>query len=350
MSYRDYLQAKSFEDDVRSDISKQTRSIIASNEELQREHIRVLEASSEAVSSGFEQLSYDIHALSEEVARLGAAIHWGFSQLLMQAARMNDTLEELLKIAKTPAQTWAYEQYEIARDAFRRELFDDALDYLNRAINGYAGNTGYKLEHRFYYLLGAIRMGSFRNTSPEIVSLEQAEQAFLTAAKYARSDSDFSTDAKMDAKRFAFVNAVKNSKVGLDYRERASIEANRGQACLSYLAAGRAAYCQGKIAEAVQYTQLASKCDFPIVHFQMAKLRMHQGDPDSALESLKKAIEGDRAYSLKAAEDADFRPYKIKVDALIAMLCEQARKEADAVFLVLSVWRLPIHFQQDQYL
>lgn len=37
-SYRGYLQARSFEDALKSHISKQTRLLIASNEEFQRDH------------------------------------------------------------------------------------------------------------------------------------------------------------------------------------------------------------------------------------------------------------------------------------------------------------------------
>jgi tetratricopeptide (TPR) repeat protein len=313
LSYRDYLQTKSFEDDIRSDISKQTRSIIASNEELQREHIKVLEESAEAISSGFEQLSYEVSALSGEISQLRAAFQWGFTQLLMDTARLNDTLDELLRIAKTPAQTWAYEQFEIARDAFGRGLYDDALDYVTRAINGHASNSGYKLEGRFHYLLGTIRLGNFKNNSPHIIDLERAEQAFLDAAKYVTPESDRTKDLRIDPGSYGFLKF-------------------RGQACLSYLAAGWAAYCQGKIEDAERHTQLALKCDIPEAHFQVAKIRMHKGNVEPALQALEKAIQRDRGYSLKAAADPDFRSHRAQLDALLCDIRDQARKKAEALF------------------
>ena len=227
LSYFDYLQAKSFESSFKSEISKHTRSIIASNEELRQQHI----AAMESVSSGIEQLSFDVQELT-------ATFQWGFSELLTAVGRVNDALTELVKIAKTPAQAWAYEQFEIARDAFRQGLYQEALEYLDRAINGYSGNTGHKLEYRFHYLLGTIRLGSFQNTSKDIVSLTEAENAFLSAARYARHDHPK--------------------------------EAGR-----ALLAAGWAAYCQGKMPEATQHSEQAVLLipDLAEGHFQLAKIQ-----------------------------------------------------------------------------
>lgn len=298
LSYRDYLQAESFEDSFKSDISKHTRSIIASNEELQREHISVSEALSTAVSSGFEQLSFDLQTLAQGVSELNATFQWGFSELLTIVGRVNDTLTELVRIAKTPAQTWAYEQFEIARDAFRQDLHHEALEYLDRAINGYAGNTGYKLEYRFHYLLGTIRLGSFRNNSRDVVNLIEAENAFLNAARYARRDQPK--------------------------------EAGR-----AFLAAGWTAYCQGKMRDAKQYTEQALSLypDLGEAHFQAAKIQMHVGSPDHALPSLRQAIELDRGYSIKAAADNDFKRYEAKVHALLDTLRQEAKEKAETALV-----------------
>lgn len=263
LSYIDYLQARSFETSFKSELSRQTRSIIASNAELRKHHIEIIEK----VSSGVEQLSFDVQALSGEVSELNATFQWGFSELLTSLGRVNDSLAELVKISKTPAQTWAYEQFEIARDAFRQGLFDEALEYLDRAINGYSGNTGYKLEYRFHYLLGTIRMGSFQNTSSDVVNLAESELAFLSAAKYARRDHPE--------------------------------EAGR-----ALLGAGWAAYCQGKMADATRYTDqtLVLIPDLAEGHFQRAKIQMHIDHCDSSLSSLKRAIEIDRGIRSEPLE------------------------------------------------
>ncbi len=89
LSYRDYLQAKSFEDGFRSEISKQTRSIIASNEQLQRDHISVSRSLHTAIAEGFEELSFDMKALTAGVSELTAAFDWGFSALLAAVGRVD---------------------------------------------------------------------------------------------------------------------------------------------------------------------------------------------------------------------------------------------------------------------
>lgn len=294
LSYIDYLQARSFETSFKSELSRQTRSIIASNAELRKHHIEIIEK----VSSGVEQLSFDVQALSGEVSELNATFQWGFSELLTSLGRVNDSLAELVKISKTPAQTWAYEQFEIARDAFRQGLFDEALEYLDRAINGYSGNTGYKLEYRFHYLLGTIRMGSFQNTSSDVVNLAESELAFLSAAKYARRDHPE--------------------------------EAGR-----ALLGAGWAAYCQGKMADATRYTDqtLVLIPDLAEGHFQRAKIQMHIDHCDSSLSSLKRAIEIDRGYSIRAAGDDDFKRYDAKVYTLLDAFRQDAKAKAEALLV-----------------
>jgi tetratricopeptide (TPR) repeat protein len=288
LRYQDYLQAKSFEDGLREEISSASRSIIASNEELARDHIAVLKSISSEMTSGFEQLSYDVRALSDGVAELNSTFQWGFSEVLTRLGGLNDSLNELIRIAKTPAQTWAYEQFEIARDAFRRELYDDGIQYLNRAISGHGDNTGYNLEYRFHYLLGTIRIGSFKNHSQEIVDPLRAEQAFLNAGKYARRD-------------------------------------HPKEAARSYLGAGWAAYCQGNMQAAEGHTRDAMALDPSLAeaHFQFAKVQMHTGNPTAALGPLRSAIRLDRGYTVKACTDGDFGLYQEQVDSLL----EDLRRE-----------------------
>ena len=282
LRYIDYLQAKSFENSLRTEISSSSRRIIASNEELARDHISVLESTSLAMMSGFDQLSFDLRKVSEDISELNATFQWGFSEVLTCLGGLNDSLDELIEIAKTPAQTWAYNQFEIARDAFRQELYDDAVQYLNRAISGYGDQTGYSLEYRFHYLLGMIRLGSFKNHSKQIVDPQQAEQAFLNAAKYARHD-------------------------------------HPKEAARSLLGAGWAAYCQGDMQAAERHTREAVALDDSLAeaYFQLAKILMHCRNPKAALIPLRTAITLDRGYTLKSCSDGDFTAYQQEVDSLI---------------------------------
>jgi len=291
LSYADYLQARSFEKSVANEIRAQTRSLIASNEQLVREHISL----TAGLTEGFERLAFDVEA---GLTELNATFEWGISKILIELGKTNDSLAKLVKAAKTPAQTWACEQFEIARDAFRRELYPEALESLNRAINGYAGNTGYRLDHRFHFLLGTIRMGSYTNWSPEILDLAEAENAFLLAAKYAG---------------------------GAEPRESGH----------AFLAAGWAAYCQGNIEAAILHTKQAIGM-VPLcgeAFYQLAKIFAHVRKCDECLAQLCEAVALDRNYILRAGSDGDFKRIDADLNQFLSKLCDGARARADELIL-----------------
>jgi formylglycine-generating enzyme required for sulfatase activity len=306
LSHHDYLQAKSFVSDVTSatrnaakkvsmDISRQTRDIIASNESLQREHLELLNASTDrtvgALNDGFERLSYSMDAgfdrLSEGISELNATFHWGFGAVLASLGHMNDTLSELVKIAKTPVQTVAFEHFEIARDAFRKRLYRESLEELDKAIFGDHTSAGYKLEWRFHQMKGTLQLG-FADCDMSLYDLAKAEESFLTAARYGE------TDYPHDAGR-------------------------------AFLSAGWAAYCQGKMKQALAHTEQAMALHPEIgeVFFQASKVQMALGDVASALPMLAKAIDIDRFYALKAAGDGDFQQH----DAQLRSFLDALRKE-----------------------
>lgn len=306
LSYADYLQAKTFIKDITTsnlnagkhismEISHQTREIIASNEALARENISVMEASNtrlaSTVSDGLSELSdtisYGLQDISSGISELNGKFHWGFSQMIAGMGRMNDSLEELIKIAKTPAQTAAYEQFEIARDAFRKELYVECMEALNKAISGDHTSTGYKLEWRFHQMKGTLLLG-FVGGDMTLINLAGAEDSFLLAARYAKAD----------------------------------FPQHAGHA---FLSAGWAAYCQNKLKDSLNHTEqaIAIHPSLGEAFFQASKIYMALDQIDTALPILGKAIDFDRFFALKAASDGDFRKY----DKHLREFLESFRKE-----------------------
>lgn len=154
LSYQDYLQGGSFVGDITGasrdagrrvamEVSRSTRSLIASQELMAREGIAAQEKMTGAIQAGFETLSYGLADISSGIAELNGTFHWGFSEMLAQLGHMNDTLSELVKIAKTPVQTVAFNHFEIARDAFRQGLYKEALEELGKAVSGDHTSPGY---------------------------------------------------------------------------------------------------------------------------------------------------------------------------------------------------------------
>lgn len=336
LSYEDYLTARSFSKDtisatreagrrVSMDISQQTREIIASDQALAREGISAIEASTERISGtvsegfsdlsdamdeGFSRLSYDLQDISSGIAELNATFHWAFGQVIASVGRMNDTLSDLIKIARTPAQTAAYEQYEIARDAFRQKLYAECLESLEKAISGDRTSPGHKLEWRFHQMKGTIQLG-WAGGDLTLIDHTKAEESFLLAARYAKAD----------------------------YPEHAA---------QSFLSAGWVAYCQGKIKEALAHTEAAISINprFGEAFFQAAKVLMALGDVDAALPMLEKAIDIDRFYALKAAGDGDFQKHEKNLsDFLDALREEKYRQSVPLVKNALEklrFWRGPL--------
>lgn len=327
-SWYDYLQFESFEESIRGEMRSSTRELIATREQLAREHIRVTESLASNLSTGLqrlssnlsaeiEELSFDLKRVQHGISTLNSTFEWGFSEVLTTIGHVADSLNDLILIAKNPAKNWNYEHFEDAREAYRKGLYTEAIDSLNKAIDGYGDHTGYKLEYRFHQWLGIIRMGSFLNRSPDVVQLPEAKKAFLNAARYSRHD----------------------------YPK---------EAALAYLAAGRAAYCQGEMQEARTYSQQAISLDASLgeAHFQLAKVLMHDNDVEAGLEALKQAIQIDYKYTTKWSADADFHPHSIKIDALVASLREDAKQlvnekltdlEANILFLEqLRTEKLPL--------
>ncbi len=258
----------------------------------------------ETLSYGLSRISSGLSAISSGISELNATFHWGFSEMLAQLGHMNDTLSELVKIAKTPVQTVAFNHFEIARDAFRQGLYKEALEELDKAVSGDHTSPGYKLEWRFHHLKGIIRLG-FVDCDLSLVNLAEAEESFLAAARYAK------TDYSQDAGR-------------------------------AFLSAGWASYCRGKMAEALAHTEQAMSVypGLAEAFFQASKVLMAQGNAQKALSLLGKAIESDRFYALKAAGDGDFQKHDAKLrDFLEAMRQEKHRQLTPKIIKALETLR-----------
>jgi tetratricopeptide (TPR) repeat protein len=301
--YRDYLQAKSFVRDITASvkqvqysISESTRETIGTLEQIHERGYELATAIGSQLSEGFETISWKLDDVSQGIDSLNAKFDWGFGQMIAGIGRVNDTLQELVAIAKTPTATWSFEQYEIARDAIRRGLYPEALEALLHAINGHGNHIGYKLEFRFHYVLGILYLGDAENTDPTILDLTKAESSFLTAARYAKTD----------------------------YRKEAGV---------ALTAAGWAAYCQGKLKEAEEYTRqaIAIYSQDGEAFYQLAKIQMHTNRASEAAPNLSRAIDTDPNYSIKSATDPDFLKHETDLKAVIEerrVAAQQSAKRA----------------------
>ena len=235
-------------------------------------------------------------SIASEGDRLARTFTWGFSEIQASLGGMQTTLQDLLKTAKTPSQTAAYEHFEIARDAFRKGLYPECLDALGQAIHGVAGvSAGYKLEWRFHQLRGLILLGSHENPDGQSMNPVEAEACFLMAARYAKAN------APKDAAR-------------------------------AFLSAGWAAYVQvdrtdsPKLSQSLEHTQRALELDPELGEalFQEAKFQMALGRPAEGLPALRRAAEREILFLAKAAADGDFRRHSGELDRFLEALKQES--------------------------
>jgi len=241
-----------------------------------------------AMSDGFSMLGDQMNQVAGEISGLNANFQWGFGQMIAQMGGMNDALNTLIKLAKEEVQRLAYNHFEIARDAYRRGLYEECLEELKKAIEGDHVSPGYKLEWRFHQMMGVVRLGFF-NCNLDLVDPSQAEHSFLLAARYAGAD-------------------------------------NPEEAAVAFLGAGWAAFVQGKLTEALKHTDqaVALYSDLTEALFQAAKIRMASNKPGEALRLLRQAIQQSPAYVVKASADGDFRRHEAELNTFLeAMRQEQ---------------------------
>jgi tetratricopeptide (TPR) repeat protein len=326
MSYKAYLQAKSFVDDIRWDISEVNLNVSASKEALEQQGFRIeqaversgaavanrLDRVGDALSAGFltihanlGEIRTDLRSIEGRINEFSAKFDWGIARLEAAIGGVQDSLQELIRLAKNPEHTWAWEQFAIAWDAFNRNLYPESLEYVERAINGHQGHTGYRLEHRFHDLLAWIRRGDYQNAG-DLMDLPKAEEAYLNSARYAGAT-------------------------------------HRLGAARSLLGAGWVAYCQGKIAEAQSHTERAlGFAEFGELNYQLAKILMHRHAVEPALGYLAKALRSDSLYAPRCFADGDFLAHEqdvrqvVKRERDVALECcrEFSKATRDMIGLV----------------
>lgn len=108
---------------------------------LQRRQIDLQRENSERQIGALETLNYHMADVMDGIWELNSTFQWGISRVLVNLGGLNDSFEKLIKIARTPSQTWAYEQFEIAREAFTKGHYNDALKSVQIAIDGYGSNA-----------------------------------------------------------------------------------------------------------------------------------------------------------------------------------------------------------------
>lgn len=310
-----WRQNKQYERSMRYGIDNAARQIVASNEQLAGRNIRALEEvrggltlieqSVEGVAEEIRKQTEDIRSVRDAVVdganQVTSALYWGFTQTFALIGRTNDKLDALIRVARTPSQTWALEQFDNARDEYRRGLYGEALESVERAINGYGGNPGYKTEFRFHMLLGTLRLGDNQNADASVLDAALAETAFLNATRYSGTDYPLESG-----------NAL--------------------------IWAGRAAFVRRDFEAALEHTRagIGLAPYHSIGHYQLSRLLLIHSRRSDAIEHLARAVALNPELSLSALADHEFLDDRDALQEGLAEALHRLKKNFTESFSALS--------------
>ncbi|MDH5552541.1 MAG: hypothetical protein OEX82_04350 [Nitrosomonas sp.] len=208
-----------------------------------------------------------------------ALFEWGFTEAITQLNAMNLNISELIKISKTPDQTWAFEQFDRSRDFLLNcGLIENSLDYINRAIEGYGNHPGIHDEARFYMLRGSIYLGNLDHIETRFVDIIKARSDFNLAARYSKE-----VDKALHAKALGLV--------------------------------GWTHYCCGEMEEATHWFGAAVAVDSnqADIHFHYSKALMQNNRTEDGIKEFGLALRLNSEYGKRAAGDSDLMRHKNRV-------------------------------------
>lgn len=282
--YANYLQQLSFNSDIVSSQGEIARNIAGSvdaaaativfgTDRASRQLEDKLAEVIRSVEVGSRLAGDALNRVDQSLERLSTLLGWEATRQAAQLSRLHEDLEELVRLVKTPAQTAAYEQYEIAREAFAGGLYPEALEGLHQAIKGSGGHPGYVLEWRFHYLRGTILLG-FAGCDVSLLNAGEAESAFALAARYARAS--FPREAARAA-----------------------------------MLAGQAAFIDGRASDALKRMRDALVLDDTLLEarYQEARVLSTIGPFDDAQTPLRSVIEADSLFLVRLSSDVAFQSH-----------------------------------------
>ncbi len=225
---------------------------------------------------GIEYVSVQLDDIKRNAARTNALLEWGFTETINQHSAINQNFSEFIKTSKTPDQIVDFEQFDKSRDLlFNQGLVEDALDLINRAIEGHGNRPEFHDEARFYLLRGSIFLGNLDHIEPRFVDLVKARSDFNLAAIYSKE-----MDKALHAKALGLV--------------------------------GWTHYCCGEMEEATHWFRSAVEVDSnqADIHFHYSKALIQKNRIEDGIKEFGVALRLNSEYGKRAAGDSDLMLHK----------------------------------------
>jgi tetratricopeptide (TPR) repeat protein len=238
-------------------------------------------ASQERIAEGIDRVNFGVERISDGLESLEAAFQWGFDELIWQVEEQRMVLQQILEVLQKPLDTQAKELKARADEAYRNGWFDDALsDFAESEKKN-------RYDFTIHQSLGNIYLFEKKDS-------EKALEYYEKAVRYARPKSAYHAS-------LAFIHI----------------------ALIKYFHGDFTGACQAT-SQAIALTPLLYEA-----HYQHAQYCANLGKYDEALDHIKKAVEGDRYYSVKVFSEKDFNVMKEQLVSFFIEMRNEKRSVAN---------------------
>jgi tetratricopeptide (TPR) repeat protein len=313
VTYKQWCQAESFLSDIKgslntqsnqvrnsiheqtSVISHQTKTIIASSDQM----VSVLEDGFNRISqineSGFNQVASAIEAMHSD-------LNYNLGILIQRIEYQNSLLNSILHTLQTPFETQVKEFYSKGCLLIQQGILDKAAEYFNRSLLLPTGDIFFPS----YYQLGRLYL-SGKEEIMDMIDPEKANYYLLIAEKYG-------TGILRTNERFKPVLADCKFLISQSYYFQLTGKNNAAENEL--------------LNNAIKYSEEAVMLNPNLSqgYYHLAKYFSYKNDVDKSMSYLQKAIEIDRNYSIWIWDDKVFQKIKDQIRELLSQLTEIKRK------------------------
>jgi tetratricopeptide (TPR) repeat protein len=284
---------------IQNSIEAQTYTIVASQAVLARTFEQGFDKINNTLDMGFAGISDQLGTMTASFSLGLAGIERSIEKMSMEIC---DRLDKIHDIVNNPLLTQSRELYRRAIANYNKEFFEESLEDIKSAVEKN------KTDYISWFLMGKnylFGVSEFGN----VIDLDRAVEALVTAAKYIKPDITESDDAKKMASEIWFhLGLAKYAK------SNELIVKNKKEEAVSFLQDAQRAFeysynYSNKMLEALYNT---ARCHFLL------------GDKSKALDNITNLIPLDRNYCIKATTEPEFEPYYKDIYQII----EKFRKEA----------------------
>jgi len=296
-------------------VAQANMNLIASDERLAEMGIKATQSAANQVSSQIQssadqvsssidsmsmELNFAIGATTDAINDMHSTLGYGFAAMEAGLGALAVAIKELIEIAKTPSQTWAFEQFAIARDAVRKGLHPEAMEAVDRALNGHGDHVGNKLDYRTHMLKGFIHLGDVQNLYPELVDPALAKESFMLSYRYAKIDDPIEAGRALAAAGWCeYVSGNLKEALSLTSDAVSLLQLKFDEL---HSMRNKYAYLSWRVRDA--YSKTETKLSDAL--YQESKIQISLGDKAASTIALEKSVSLDGMMGIRASSDSAY--------------------------------------------